>query len=50
MCYDSICGKGVTLYKYKTLQGMFLSSRYAIFIAVADLMIVLNQDEIYKLQ
>lgn len=49
MCYDSVCGKGVTLCKYKKLQGMFLSSKHAGFIAVADL-IGLNQDQIYDLK
>jgi len=33
----------------KEFQGMFLSSKHAIFIAVADL-IGLNQDQIYKLE
>lgn len=49
MCYDSNHGKGVTLCKHKKLQGIFLSSKDAVFLAVADPK-GLNQDQTHKLE
>lgn len=49
MCYDSNRGKGVTLCKHKKLQGMFLSSKDAVFLAVADPK-GLNQNQSHKLE